>query len=163
MILMISQSDEDRAPYTAVSYSLLGLTLLLPLSLAFYIVSRFLLLLVRQALSPLRALPGPPCPSFFIGNLEEMHDQENTNLVSKWEKAYGTSFVYRGFIGGYRLMTTDPLAVAHILGRGYDYPKPDFVRDSLADMAAGHEGLLTVEGDDHRRQVRSSAPLPFSP
>jgi len=50
-------------------------------------------------------------------------------------------------------MTTDPVAVAHILGNAYQYPKPDFVRDSLASMAAGREGLLTVEGEDHRRQV----------
>lgn len=50
-------------------------------------------------------------------------------------------------------MTTDPVAIAHILGNAYEYPKPDFVRDSLASMALGHDGLLTVEGDAHRRQV----------
>lgn len=49
-------------------------------------------------------------------------------------------------------MTTDPVAIAHILGNAYDYPKPDFVRDSLATMVAGHEGLLTVEGEAHKRQ-----------
>ena len=89
-----------------------------------------------------------------MGNLREMHDQENTNLLARWEEVYGSTFVYHGFIGGRRLMTTDPLAVAHILGRGYDYPKPDFVRDSLASMAAGYEGLITTEGEDHRKQVR---------
>lgn len=121
---------------------------------AAYILGTFLLLLFRQAISPLKHLAGPPSPSFFLGNLREMHDQENTNLVGRWEAAYGSTFVYRGFIGGHRLMTTDPVAVAHILGHGYDYPKPDFVRDALASMAAGHEGLLVVEGEDHRRQVR---------
>ena len=120
---------------------------------ALYVLWTFLLLLVRQAVSPLRHLRGPASPSFFMGNLREMHDQENNNLVGQWEGQYGSTFVYRGFIGGCRLMTTDPVAVSHILGRGYDYPKPDFVRDSLASMAAGHEGLLVVEGDDHRRQV----------
>ncbi|KAF8967104.1 cytochrome P450 [Flammula alnicola] len=118
----------------------------------------FLLLLFRQRRSPLRHLPGPPSPSFFMGNLEEMHDQENNNLIANWVKRYGNSFVYRGFIGGCRLMTTDPVAVAHILGSAYDYPKPDFVRDSLASMAAGHDGLLTVEGEDHRRQRKILTP-----
>ena len=158
MILLMPASDDtqDRPLRAMISRNLLPLSLLLPFLLALYIVSRFIQLLVRQARSPLRFLPGPPSPSFFIGNLREMHDQENTNLVARWEAAYGSTFVYRGFVGGCRLMTTDPVAVAHILGRGYDYPKPEFVRDALADMAAGHEGLLTVDGEVHRRQVRSN-------
>ncbi|KAJ6584658.1 cytochrome P450 [Mycena capillaripes] len=133
-------------------------TLLLLSSLIFYLLSGFIRLLVRQALSPLGLLRGPPCPSFFMGNLMEMHDQENNNLIAEWEAAYGSTFVYRGFIGGCRLMTTDPVAVAHILGNAYDYPKPDFVRDSLATMAAGHDGLLTVEGDAHKRQRKILTP-----
>jgi len=133
-------------------------TLLLVSTLIFYLLSGFIRLLVRQALSPLSLLRGPPCPSFFMGNLMEMHDQENNNLVAEWEAAYGSTFVYRGFIGGCRLMTTDPVAVAHILGNAYEYPKPDFVRDSLATMAAGHDGLLTVEGDAHKRQRKILTP-----
>lgn len=127
-------------------------------ALVYFLVGPFLSLLVRQRLSPLRHLPGPSSPSFFMGNLAEMHDQENTGLVARWEHQFGHSFVYRGFIGGCRLMTTDPVAVAHILAHAYDYPKPDFVRDSLATMAAGHDGLLTVEGEHHRRQRRILAP-----
>ncbi len=123
-------------------------------SIVLYVAWTFLVLMIRQARSPLRFLPGPPSPSFFMGNLREMHDAENTDLVGQWQRAYGSTFVYRGFIGGCRLMTTDPVAVTHILSRGYDYPKPDFVRDALASMAAGHDGLITVEGDQHRKQVR---------
>lgn len=141
-------------------YDLLLACLLAGAVLALYALSTFLLLLLRQARSPLRNLQGPPSPSFFMGNLREMHDQENTNLVVRWEEQHGSTFVYRGFMGGARLMTTDPVAVAHILGRGYDYPKPDFVRDNLSNMAAGEHGLLTVEGEDHRRQVRLFAERP---
>lgn len=128
--------------------------LLLPAAVSIYFLWTFLMLLVRQARSPLRHLPGPSSPSFFMGNLREMHDQENTGLVARWASSYGSTFVYRGFIGGCRLMTTDPLAVNYIMSHGYDYPKPDFVRDSLASMAAGYEGLLTAEGEMHRKQVR---------
>lgn len=88
-----------------------------------------------------------------MGNLAEMHEQENNNLISIWESIYGSTFVYRGFIGGRRLLTTDPVAISHILGNAYEYPKPDFVRDSLATMAAGHDGLLTTEGEMHKKQV----------
>ncbi|PPQ66616.1 hypothetical protein CVT26_009377 [Gymnopilus dilepis] len=113
----------------------------------------FIILVIRQLCSPLRYLPGPPAPSLFMGNLEEMHNMENDDLIARWARTYGHTFVYRGFIGGCRLMTTDPVAVGHILGHAYDYPKPDFVRASLADMAAGHHGLVTVEGNDHKRQT----------
>ncbi|KAF7297700.1 Cytochrome P450 [Mycena kentingensis (nom. inval.)] len=137
---------------------LIILLLLVAAVLVYLLFADFILLLVRQARSPLTALAGPPWRSFFMGNLMEMHDQENNNLVAEWEAAYGASFVYRGFVGGCRLMTTDPVAVAHILGNAYDYPKPDFVRESLATMAAGMDGLLTVEGEQHRRQRKILAP-----
>ncbi|KAF9463000.1 cytochrome P450 [Collybia nuda] len=138
----------------------MSLLLLAPpaVALLYFLVGPFLSLLFRQSRSPLRHLPGPPSPSFFMGNLADMHDQENNNLLARWERQYGHSFVYRGFIGGCRLMTTDPVAVAHILAHAYDYPKPDFVRDSLATMVAGHDGLLTVEGDHHRRQRKILSP-----
>ncbi|KAI0703590.1 cytochrome P450 [Cytidiella melzeri] len=138
------------------------LTSSLSLAVVLYVIWSFLALMLRQARSPLRFLPGPPSPSFFMGNLREMHDAENTNLVGQWQRAYGSTFVYRGFIGGCRLMTTDPVAVNHILSRGYDYPKPDFIRDALASMAVGHDGLITVEGDQHRKQRKILNPA-FAP
>ncbi|TFK40706.1 cytochrome P450 [Crucibulum laeve] len=142
-------------------YSILSSLLLLVTPfflLVIAIVAKILFTLIQQRLSPLRHLPGPPSPSLFMGNLGEMHDQENTNLVARWEELYGSTFVYRGFLGGCRLMTTDPVAVAHILGNAYDYPKPDFIRTALATMAAGYDGLLTVEGDMHRKQRKILAP-----
>ncbi|GJE91800.1 cytochrome P450 [Phanerochaete sordida] len=145
-------------------FSSAALLVALPLAaVALYVLWTFLALLVRQARSPLRRLRGPPSPSFFMGNLREMHDQENTGLFARWEAAYGSTFVYHGFIGGARLLTTDPVAVAHILGRGYEFPKPDFIRDALASMAAGHEGLLVVEGEDHRRQRKILSPAFATP
>ncbi|GLB38291.1 putative cytochrome P450 [Lyophyllum shimeji] len=136
---------------------LLLLAILLSFVIVFFVLP-FLRFLIRQRTSPLRHLPGPPCTSLLIGNLGEMHDQENNNLIHTWEASYGPTFVYRGFLAAPRLMTMDPLALAHILGHAYEYPKPEFVRDSLAGMAAGHDGLLTVEGDQHRRQRRILGP-----
>ncbi|THH28022.1 hypothetical protein EUX98_g6156, partial [Antrodiella citrinella] len=136
-------------------YTVLALVVVVPL---LYVLAAFLRLLIRQCFSPLRSLPGPPSPSIFLGNLREMHDQENNDLVQRWAAAYGSTFVYRGFLNGCRLMTTDPVAASYILGRAYDYPKPDFLRDGLADMVGGHEGILVVEGEDHRRQRKVLTP-----
>ncbi|KAF7299325.1 Cytochrome P450 [Mycena indigotica] len=131
----------------------------LALLLVLYLIFRdFLALLIRQARSPLRTLSGPPPTSLLTGNLAALHDQENTDVVLRWEAAHGAAFVYRGFVGGRRLLTTDPRALAHILGRAYDYPKPGFVRESLAAMAGGDAGLLVVEGEVHRRQRSILAP-----
>ncbi len=82
-----------------------------------------------------------------------MHDMANSDLLSQWEAKYGPNYAYKGFLSGSRLMTTDPVALSYILGHAYDYPKPDFVRDTLAAMGAGDEGLVTSEGEVHRRQV----------
>ncbi|KAG6815833.1 hypothetical protein H0H87_010913 [Tephrocybe sp. NHM501043] len=115
-------------------------------------------IILRQLLSPLRRLPGPPSPSLFSGNLAELHDQENTPLLRDWEAAYGPTYVYSGFLSGPRLITTDPVALSHILSNAYHYPKPDFVRESLASMGAGHDGVLTAEGETHRRQRKILLP-----
>jgi hypothetical protein len=50
-----------------------------------------------------------------------------------------------------RLITTDLQALSHILAHAYDYPKPDFVKDSMAAIA-GYDGLIVVEGEVHKRQ-----------
>ncbi|THG99229.1 hypothetical protein EW145_g7300, partial [Phellinidium pouzarii] len=136
------------------------LLILLPLLLLLVLCSAsgLIKLLIRQRLSPLRRLRGPPAPSFFMGNLAALHDQENTHLVAAWEAAHGSAFTYQGLFGGARLMITDLRAIAHVLANAYEYPKPDFVRDSLASMVAGHDGLLTTEGEQHRRQRKIIAP-----
>lgn len=87
-----------------------------------------------------------------------MHDMANSDLLSQWEAKYGPNYAYKGFLSGSRLMTTDPVALSYILGHAYDYPKPDFVRDTLAAMGAGEEGLVTSEGEVHRRQRKILSP-----
>jgi len=112
-------------------------------------------LLTRQYLSPLRALRSPPSPSFLFGNLREMYNQENTGLLFHWETEYGHAYAYKGFLGGYRLITTDFSAISHILAHSGRFHKPDFVRENLAAMGAGLESVLTTEGDVHARQVHT--------
>ncbi|KAI0034622.1 cytochrome P450 [Vararia minispora EC-137] len=147
-------------------------SLLIALALVLFIVLAYLLhplvwLIASLCFSPLARLPSPPSPSFLLGNLAAIADQENNDVITSWTRTYGSTFTYRGFIGGRRLLTTDPTALNYILGHAYDYPKPEFVRASLSAMVAGEDGLLTVEGDIHRRQnqaftaphIRSLVPI----
>jgi hypothetical protein len=122
-------------------------------ALILYLLRPFLKLVVSRFRSPLRLLPSPPSPSFLVGNLAQISDEENNNIFQTWTELYGHTFTYRGFINGHRLITTDPLALAYILGHAYDFPKPDFITEALAEAGAGPEGLLTAQGDVHRRQV----------
>lgn len=115
-------------------------------------------LLARQYLSPLRTLRSPPSPSFLFGNLREMYNQENTGLLFHWETEYGHAYAYKGFLGGYRLITTDFSAISHILAHSERFQKPDFVRENLAAMGAGLESVLTTEGDVHARQRKILTP-----
>ena len=133
-----------------------------------YAVSGLGKLIVAQHFSHLGELNCPPVPSYFWGHLQLLHDAENTNLYMKWMEQLGTVFTYRGFIGvcvllnisemlndsvsppqGRRLVTMDIRAITHILSLPHQYPKPSFVRDTLASMA-GEQGLLVVEGEQIR-------------
>ncbi|KAF8517393.1 cytochrome P450 [Hysterangium stoloniferum] len=127
-----------------------------------YAVSGLVQLMVTQYFSHLGALGCPPVPSFFWGHLQLLHDAENTNVYNKWREELGSIFTYRGFIGGYRLVTMDPRAIIHILSKPDHYPKPSFVRDSLASMG-GEYGLIVVEGDDHKRMRKIINPSFTSP
>jgi hypothetical protein len=110
-------------------------------------------IILARFCSPLRLLPSPPCPSLFLGNLAQLADQENNDVVHTWIEQYGQTFAYRGFFNCHRLLTTDPTALSYILGHAYDFPKPKFITEALAEMGAGHDGLLTAQGDIHKRQV----------
>ena len=134
-------------------FPLLSSFLLLASAFALYCLRPLFTIIVARFCSPLRLLPSPPSPSFFLGNLAQLADQENSDIFRTWTEQYGNTFSYRGFINGHRLFTSDPTALSYILGHAYDFPKPKFITDALAEMGVGHDGLLTAQGDVHRRQV----------
>ncbi|KAF8501170.1 cytochrome P450 [Russula emetica] len=128
--------------------------LLLLLALILYCLRPLFSIIVARFCSPLRLLASPPTPSLFLGNLAQLADQENNDVVHTWTEQYGQTFAYRGFFNCHRLLTTDPTALSYILGHAYDFPKPKFITEALAEMGAGHDGLLTAQGDIHKRQRR---------
>ncbi|KAI0318662.1 cytochrome P450 [Amylostereum chailletii] len=135
--------------------SLLALGTLILLASArplFKLVRRF----ARPYYSRLRDVPGPVARSFIWGNIREIIDSDPCVPHEKWVAQYGPVLKYTIFLGAERLFTTDTRAIAHILGHPNDYQKPEEVRQSLGEIVG--QGLLFVEGDEHRQQRRVMSP-----
>ncbi|KZO98271.1 cytochrome P450 [Calocera viscosa TUFC12733] len=137
-----------------VSYYAFPLVLLLLAAGAVYQANKF----TQRFRTPLQDLRGPPSTSFLWGNIREV--REDDSIVNDWAEEYDGTFATRVLLGGYRLFTLDPRASSHILSHTDIYPKPDTLRDVLRSVIG--DGLLVVEGDDHKRQRRIMNPS-FSP
>ncbi|KAI0329988.1 cytochrome P450 [Cubamyces sp. BRFM 1775] len=116
--------------------------------------------LSRPYRSPLRNLPGPPTSSWLYGNLKTIHAEDIAAPQERWAAEYGPNIVYRDFLGHMRLWTADVRAVNHILTHSIDYQKPEMGRKNLAKLIG--EGVLSVEGEQHRIQRRVMNPA-FGP
>lgn len=69
----------------------------------------------------------------------------------EWSEKYGGAVVYRGLLGNERLLLSDPKALMYVLQtRCYSFPKPAGARSALSNLLG--EGVLTTEGDVHKRQ-----------
>lgn len=69
----------------------------------------------------------------------------------EWTNRYGGAVVYRGLLGNERLLLSDPRALMYVLQtRCYSFPKPSGARSALSNLLG--EGVLTTEGDIHKRQ-----------
>lgn len=89
--------------------------------------------------------------SFLMGNLIEMQKGNPGEIQMKWTEEYGGAVVYRGLAGNERLLLSDPRALMYVLHqRCYAFPKPTGARSALSNLLG--EGVLTTEGDVHKRQ-----------
>ncbi|KAJ3824342.1 cytochrome P450 [Lentinula raphanica] len=118
-----------------------------------FLLARFL---IREAISPLNNLPGPPNPSWIQGNSKEVQDPELDVAQEKWVDKYGTTIVYKWFVWN-RLYTEDTKAINHILMSGYDYQKPEPARKWALRNIIG-SGILVQEEDEHRLQRKVMNP-----
>ncbi|KZT41436.1 cytochrome P450 [Sistotremastrum suecicum HHB10207 ss-3] len=139
-------------------------SLLLGLIILFLGVASFLLyfLFVAPLYNPLRDVPGPPSPKLFGTHLGYVLDAElsaknHDMLVSR----YGKNIRIRG-LGPWddRLLTLDPLAIAHVMNYPTIYQKPWQSRRLITRLIGC--GMLAAEGVVHKRQRKVSNPA-FSP
>ncbi|KAJ7453487.1 cytochrome P450 monooxygenase [Mycena latifolia] len=112
-------------------------------------------ILLRDLASPLRKLAGPRNPSLIFGNFREL--QNDPQLTKKWRDQFGATFQFRDLFNARMLYTADPIAIDHILKHHVIYQKRSVVRPARNNRLIG-QGLLGVEGEDHKRQRRVMNP-----
>ncbi|KZT18878.1 cytochrome P450 [Neolentinus lepideus HHB14362 ss-1] len=125
----------------------------------FFVLYKALRFYIRRYLSPTRDLPGPPNPSWLWGNMRDILKAENSVLHEGWLNKYGPVIRYTGMFNDNRIATMDMRALHHVLNSPV-YEKPTQARNGLARILG--EGLLFVEGEEHRKQRRVMNPA-FGP
>ncbi len=110
----------------------------------------------REYTLPYRNMRGPKPSSLFWGNYREILNEPTNGPQTRWIAEFGNAFRYRTMFGKPRICLADPVAIAHIATHTYDYLKAGPTVYAL-ELILGR-GLLTVEGDDHRRQRKIMGP-----
>ncbi|KAF8906659.1 cytochrome P450 [Mucidula mucida] len=112
-----------------------------------------LLTVVKQVcmniLSPLRTLPGPENAHLLWGHISALSTDLETYAdatLSIWLAEHGPVVTFSCLFAKRSLLTTDTLAVNHVLQHAYRYRKPDNWHDLV------REGLHVVDGSQHKRQ-----------
>ncbi|KAF9026815.1 cytochrome-450 hydroxylase [Hymenopellis radicata] len=114
---------------------------------------------VRRSLNPLYKLPGPPVRGFFGSHLKHVTGAQSGYKVYEFlEKRYGRSVRIRGaFPWEERLLTMDPVSMAHILKNADLYQKPALSRRLITSLIGC--GMLAAEGHVYQRQRRKGIQL----
>lgn len=107
-------------------------------------------------------LPCPKWPDWrapLLGHIPKVWLSPPAVAHLDWiDEVQSNVYVYRGLFYSNRIFIADPRAVTHILSQAqcYDYPKPKQVRKFLTNILG--EGILSAEGDTHKRQRKIVSP-----
>ncbi|KDQ64164.1 hypothetical protein JAAARDRAFT_201555 [Jaapia argillacea MUCL 33604] len=125
-------------------YALVGVAVL-------YVVYRRF---TRISLADIR---GPEPENYLIGNMRQLQQGIAGVPDFEWTNAYGGIVHLKAPFGEDKLLVSDPKALQYILSTsGYNFTKsPD--RRELTRILIG-EGLIFVEGDDHKRHRKVMLP-----
>ncbi|VDC06076.1 unnamed protein product [Peniophora sp. CBMAI 1063] len=115
---------------------------------------------VRGYASPINSLPGPKRASLLRGNFPDRAEPNAQREVQGWFEKYGRAIRTYSFFGAQKVSILDTRAIQHVLGHGYLYQKSDQLRNHLGSLVG--QGLLFVEGEDHKRQRKVVNPA-FGP
>lgn len=153
---------QRHAPQTPLGYvaAAIGTLALLFGLLVFALIVRIIYntTLYHYYVSPLRHLKGPK-PKLFIGNMDEFITKPGAVGEIEWSRKYAENGVFRStfMFGREAVHFMRPKALRQILVEDpYSYPKPSMAW-KLLGLIAGY-GLLTVEGDTHRKMRKTMNP-----
>lgn len=119
--------------------------------LAYYLV-------ILPKYNPLQRLAGPPTQGWFKNHLQVILDPSISPQVNEfYTQKYGRSIRIQG-VGPWdvRLLTLDPVSVAHVLKNSSIYEKPWQSRRLITSLIGC--GMLAAEGLVHKRQRRVATP-----
>ena len=110
--------------------------------------------------SPLRHLPEPPKPSIFLAHGSTIIQRPPGAGFVQWFRDVPNDGLIHFRLWGHsasRLLPTTPETLAEVLNnKAYDWVKPAPARRFLARILG--EGLIVVEGKEHKLQRKSVAP-----
>ncbi|KAA1472339.1 cytochrome P450 [Dentipellis sp. KUC8613] len=109
--------------------------------------------------TPLRNIPGPPSPSFIIGNIVQLlHPLKSWKFHDEIVKQYGRIVRISGFLGDSMLYVSDPRVLHQVLLRDKQYFEESEVFLVSTSWLFG-QGLLSSSGDVHRRHRKLLNPV----
>ncbi|PIL27739.1 cytochrome P450 [Ganoderma sinense ZZ0214-1] len=129
------------------------------LTAAVYVIWKvFLRNLIVPSVFNWKNLPGPESPSWLGGHLEALFNRQGWKYWKWLADTYGTSFLVSGPMGEQILIIHDPKAMHSVLIKDVEnYPKRTLPSDDF--MIFLGPGLLTTEGQQHRRQRKMLNPV----
>ncbi|VDC00282.1 unnamed protein product [Peniophora sp. CBMAI 1063] len=110
---------------------------------------------------PAYILPGPAYESFLYGSVPAPQPSDDAALYlhESWFKKYGPTIRIWNSFARPAIITVDPTALKHIL-HSPAFEKGERLKNILGDIIG--EGLLFVEGGEHKKQRRVMSPA-FGP
>ncbi|KAH7913646.1 cytochrome P450 [Hygrophoropsis aurantiaca] len=110
------------------------------------------------ATSPLDNIPGPKRQSLWAGNLKQLFDPHGWEFHRTLTQTFGRISMLHGMFGDKLLYVYDPKAMHHIL------VKDQYVFEETRQFIATNklvfgDGLLSTEGDHHKRQRKMLNPV----
>ncbi|KAJ7580775.1 cytochrome P450 [Mycena floridula] len=131
---------------------------LFALGISSWIVVKLIRMFIQGSYgTPLR---GPTdSPSFLYGYQAQILESEieSAKLYQGWAAQYGRVFSIPWAMGKERIILMDPKAISHFFARGETgYTQPGADRQAVINLI-GH-GIITADGDVHRRQRKSLSP-----
>ncbi|KAF4600491.1 hypothetical protein EYR38_005120 [Pleurotus pulmonarius] len=122
------------------------------------VVSYAISKLLRRRSSATTPLLSPPSPSWLLGASKMLASSDDEmRLYEEWANKYGRVYRVPGPLGSSRIVLCDPKAVASFYSKEtFTYVRSALGRIFIRTFFGG--GLLSTEGETHRRQRKALAP-----